>query len=185
MNFRKSEEVQKSPTPPLNEKGLFEPFEKDGKRITEILRTIDKRLNGFKNDIFSRFNSIEVFCAGFLPPLFGSVSAITIALIFHNNEISNYNWQCGRANLPSLSRIINLPVERTFWQLLLLFHMPIRVVELMTGFSRYQRLQNIHNKYRRLYEISRYGYFYFGLAELAFLSALSIVGERENIREFV
>ncbi|PIO62151.1 hypothetical protein TELCIR_16305 [Teladorsagia circumcincta] len=31
-------EVKKSPTPPLNDRGLFEPFEKDGKRVTEILR---------------------------------------------------------------------------------------------------------------------------------------------------
>uniref|UniRef100_A0A0R3PZI2 Polyprenol reductase n=1 Tax=Angiostrongylus costaricensis TaxID=334426 RepID=A0A0R3PZI2_ANGCS len=114
--------------------------------------------------------------------LFGSVAAIAIALLFHNNEISNYNWQCGRANLPSLSRIINLPVERTFWQLLLLFHVPVRVVELMTGFSRYKRLQNIYNKHTLLYEISRYCYFYAGLGELLFLSALSIVGERENIQ---
>ncbi|VDM63559.1 unnamed protein product [Angiostrongylus costaricensis] len=114
--------------------------------------------------------------------MFGSVAAIAIALLFHNNEISNYNWQCGRANLPSLSRIINLPVERTFWQLLLLFHVPVRVVELMTGFSRYKRLQNIYNKHTLLYEISRYCYFYAGLGELLFLSALSIVGERENIQ---
>ncbi|EPB80113.1 hypothetical protein ANCCEY_00801 [Ancylostoma ceylanicum] len=122
----KSEE--KSPTPPLNAKGLFETYEKDGKKITEILR----------------FNAVEVFFAGFIPPLVGSVSAIAIALIFHNDEISNYNWQC---------------------------------------VSRYKRLRNIHYTRTVLYEISRYAYFYVGLAELVFLSALSIVGERENIRE--
>ncbi|EYC13537.1 hypothetical protein Y032_0043g773 [Ancylostoma ceylanicum] len=163
----KSEE--KSPTPPLNAKGLFETYEKDGKKITEILR----------------FNAVEVFFAGFIPPLVGSVSAIAIALIFHNDEISNYNWQCGRARLPSLSRIINLSVERTFWQLFLLFHVPIRVIELVTGFSRYKRLRNIHYTRTVLYEISRYAYFYVGLAELVFLSALSIVGERENIQMHV
>ncbi|KAK6043309.1 hypothetical protein COOONC_19186 [Cooperia oncophora] len=161
-----SGEVKKPPTPALNERGLFEPFEKDGKRITEILR----------------FNSIEVFCAGFIPPLVGSVSAIFIALIFHNDAISNYNWQCGRARLPSLSRIINLSVERTFWQLFLLFHVPIRVIELITGFSRYKRLMNVHYTHKWLYELSRYTYFYIGLGELMFLSALSIVGERENIQ---
>ncbi|CAJ0603299.1 unnamed protein product [Cylicocyclus nassatus] len=163
-NEEKGEE--KSPTPPLNAKGLFETYEKDGKRITEILR----------------FNAVEVFFAGFLPPVVGSVSAIAIALIFHNDEISNYNWQCGRARLPSLSRIINLSVERTFWQLFILFHVPIRVIELITGFSRYKRLRNIHYKHTWLYEISRYIYFYIGLAELLFLAALSIIGERENIQ---
>ncbi|KAK6747719.1 hypothetical protein RB195_000736 [Necator americanus] len=169
MSKEEKGETEKSPTPPLNAKGLFETYEKDGKRITEILR----------------FNAVEVFFAGFIPPLVGSVSAIAIALIFHNDEISNYNWQCGRARLPSLSRIINLSVERTFWQLFLLFHVPIRVIELVTGFSRYKRLRNIHYTHTRLYELARYGYFYIGLAELVFLSALSIVGERENIQMHV
>ncbi|KAK5970854.1 hypothetical protein GCK32_010335 [Trichostrongylus colubriformis] len=159
---------KKPPTPPLNERGLFETFEKDGKRITEILR----------------FNAVEVFFAGFIPPLVGSVSAIVIALVFHNDAISNYNWQCGRARLPSLSRIINLSVERTFWQLFLLFHVPIRVIELITGFSRYKRLRNVHYTHTWLYELARLVYFYVGLGELVFLSALSIVGERENILEF-
>nr|CDJ84519.1 Frag1 DRAM Sfk1 domain containing protein [Haemonchus contortus] len=159
-------QVKKAPTPPLNDRGLFVPFEKDGKRITEILR----------------FNAVEVFFAGFIPPLVGSVSAILIALVFHNDAISNYNWQCGRARLPSLSRIINLSVERTFWQLFLLFHVPIRVIELITGFSRYKRLRNIHCKRTLLFELARLTYFYIGLGELVFLSALSIVGERENIQ---
>ncbi|PAV85481.1 hypothetical protein WR25_06949 [Diploscapter pachys] len=65
--------------PPLNKMGLFEPYIKDGMKITEIIR----------------FNPVEVFLAGFLPPMFGSITAIAIALIFHNDEISNYNWQCG------------------------------------------------------------------------------------------
>ncbi|CAI4223855.1 unnamed protein product [Auanema sp. JU1783] len=152
--------------PPLNRMGLFEPYIKDGKKVTEIIR----------------FNPVQVFFTGFLPPLFGSVSAIAIALIFHNDEISNYNWQCGRARLPSLSRIINLPVERTFWQLFLLFHVPIRCVELITGFSRYKRMRNVNYKHVWLYELSRYIYFYVGLLELIFLSGLSIIGERENIQ---
>ncbi|CAD6197491.1 unnamed protein product [Caenorhabditis auriculariae] len=155
--------------PPLNTLGLFEPYVKNGKKITEVVR----------------FNPVEVFLAGFLPPMFGSISAIVIALVFHNDEISNYNWQCGRARLPSLSRIINLPVERTFWQLFLLFHVPIRVIELITGFSRYKRMRNVNYKRTWLYEISRYAYFVVGLLELAFLSGLSIVGERENIQMHV
>uniref|UniRef100_A0A0K0D307 HXXEE domain-containing protein n=1 Tax=Angiostrongylus cantonensis TaxID=6313 RepID=A0A0K0D307_ANGCA len=52
----------------------------------------------------------------------------------------------------------------------------------MLSVSRYKRLQNIYNKHTLLYEISRYCYFYAGLGELLFLSALSIVGERENIQ---
>ncbi|CAJ0565498.1 unnamed protein product, partial [Mesorhabditis spiculigera] len=154
---------------PRNQDGLYQPYIKDGKKITEI----------------ARFNPVEVFFAGFIPPVVGSVSAIAIALIFHNDEISNYNWQCGRARLPSLSRIINLPVERTFWQLFLLFHVPLRVVELITGFNRYDRLRNIHYPRVWFYELMRYTYLYGGLVELLFLSGLSIIGERENIRMHV
>ncbi|EFP07923.1 hypothetical protein CRE_14146 [Caenorhabditis remanei] len=161
--------IRRKLPPPLNRMGLFEPYIKDGKKITEIVR----------------LNPVEVFLAGFIPPMFGSVSAIAIALIFHNDEISNYNWQCGRARLPSLSRIINLPVERTFWQLFLLFHVPIRVVELITGFSRYKRMRNVNYKRVWLYELSRYLYFVVGLLELIFLSGLSIIGERENIQVHV
>ncbi|GMT25013.1 hypothetical protein PFISCL1PPCAC_16310, partial [Pristionchus fissidentatus] len=157
------------PTPPLNALGLFEPYVHEGKKITEV----------------ARFNPVAVFLSGFIPPLVGSIAAIAIALIFHNDEISNYNWQCGRARLPSLSRIINLPVERTFWQLFLLFHVPIRIVELTTGFSRYKRLRNVNYPRVWLYELMRYAYFYLGLSELFFLAALSIVGERENIRYHV
>uniref|UniRef100_A0A8R1HTZ4 CWH43-like N-terminal domain-containing protein n=1 Tax=Caenorhabditis japonica TaxID=281687 RepID=A0A8R1HTZ4_CAEJA len=161
--------VRRRLPPPLNRMGLFDPYIKDGKKITEIVR----------------LNPVEVFLAGFIPPMFGSISAIAIALIFHNDEISNYNWQCGRARLPSLSRIINLPVERTFWQLFLLFHVPIRVVELITGFSRYKRMRNVNYKRVWLYELSRFLYFVVGLLELIFLSGLSIIGERENIQVHV
>ncbi|PIO64510.1 hypothetical protein TELCIR_13859 [Teladorsagia circumcincta] len=52
-----------------------------------------------------------------------------------------------------------------------------------TRVSRYKRLMNIHYTHKWLFEISRYMYFYIGLGELIFLSALSIVGERENIRK--
>uniref|UniRef100_A0A1I7X0Z2 Post-GPI attachment to proteins factor 2-like n=1 Tax=Heterorhabditis bacteriophora TaxID=37862 RepID=A0A1I7X0Z2_HETBA len=174
MSNESEKGIQKKLPTPLNKMGLYDPYYKDGKKITEVVR----------------LNPIEVFLAGFIPPMFGSISAISIALIFHNDEISNYNWQCGRARLPSLSRIINLPVERTFWQIFILFHVPIRIVELITGckahilshFSRYKRLRNVNYKRVWLYELSRYCYFFVGLAEIIFLSALSIVGERENIQ---
>uniref|UniRef100_A0A1I7ZJQ5 CWH43-like N-terminal domain-containing protein n=1 Tax=Steinernema glaseri TaxID=37863 RepID=A0A1I7ZJQ5_9BILA len=130
-----------------------------------------------------RLKPTQVFLGGFIPPLIGSVAAIGIALVFHNDEISNYNWQCGRARLPSLSRIINLPLERTFWQLFILMHVPIRVVELFTGFSRYNRLLNVNYANKRFYHFMRYAYLLVGLAELFFLAALSIIGERENIRK--
>ncbi|KAK0399912.1 hypothetical protein QR680_003271 [Steinernema hermaphroditum] len=97
-----------------------------------------------------RLKPTQVFCGGFFPPLIGSVAAIGIALVFHNDEISNYNWQCGRLN-------------------------PLSV-------SRYNRLLNVNYERKRLYHFMRYAYLLVGLAELFFLAALSIIGERENIR---
>lgn len=40
-------------------------------------------------------NPIDFFFVGFIPPFVGACLSIVIALIFHNDEISNYNWQCG------------------------------------------------------------------------------------------
>ncbi|KAE9552350.1 hypothetical protein FO519_004433 [Halicephalobus sp. NKZ332] len=132
-----------------------------------------------------RINPLTVFFVGFVPPFIGAIASIAVALIFHNEEISNYNWQCGRARLPSLSRIINLPMERVFWQFTILFHIPFRCVELGVGFYRYGRLESVDCKYPRLYALSRYLYVIFGVLELIFMIALSIVGEREFIQYHV
>uniref|UniRef100_A0A7E4VBB6 Post-GPI attachment to proteins factor 2 n=1 Tax=Panagrellus redivivus TaxID=6233 RepID=A0A7E4VBB6_PANRE len=132
-----------------------------------------------------RLSPMAFFFTGFLPPLFGAVSSIIVALTFHNDEISNYNWQCGRARLPSLSRIINLPVERILWQFTFLFHIPLRLVELGVGFFRYGRLRSVETKSPRFYTFARYCYAIFGILELIFMVALSIVGEREAIQYHV
>jgi hypothetical protein len=42
-----------------------------------------------------RVNPLHLFFTGFLPPFFGAVASIVVALMLHNDEISNYNWQCG------------------------------------------------------------------------------------------
>lgn len=42
-----------------------------------------------------RINPIHLFYTGFLPPFIGAVASIIVALVLHNDEISNYNWQCG------------------------------------------------------------------------------------------
>uniref|UniRef100_A0A914C3L0 CWH43-like N-terminal domain-containing protein n=1 Tax=Acrobeloides nanus TaxID=290746 RepID=A0A914C3L0_9BILA len=128
-----------------------------------------------------RLNPLEFFFAGFIPPFIGAIASIVVALLFHYDEISNYNWQCGRARFPSLSRIINLPMERTFWQFTFLFHIPLRMVEISVGFFRYGRLRNVECSWPIIYTLSRYLYAFFGGFELIFLVALSVVGEREII----
>uniref|UniRef100_A0AC34QKC7 Uncharacterized protein n=1 Tax=Panagrolaimus sp. JU765 TaxID=591449 RepID=A0AC34QKC7_9BILA len=126
-----------------------------------------------------RITPIPVFILGFVPPLCAAVLSISIALIFHNDQISNYNWQCGRAKFPSLSRIINLPLERIIWQILIFAHVPIRLLELVSTFVRYERLfEPTRNK--KVFDFMRWAYLLVGLGELFFLGALSIIGEREN-----
>uniref|UniRef100_A0A7E4ZWH2 Frag1/DRAM/Sfk1 family-domain-containing protein n=1 Tax=Panagrellus redivivus TaxID=6233 RepID=A0A7E4ZWH2_PANRE len=127
-----------------------------------------------------RIQTLPIFLVGFIPPLCAAVLSIVIALVFHNDQISNYNWQCGRARFPSLSRIINLPLERGIWQILIFINFPIRVIELITGFIRYDRLY--HEGYGRpkFFNFMRHAYFIVGLGELFFLGCLSIIGEREN-----
>ncbi|VDN57748.1 unnamed protein product [Dracunculus medinensis] len=122
-----------------------------------------------------------VFFIGFIPPVIGAFLSIAIAFLFYNDEISNYNWQCGRARFPSLSRIINLPLGRIIWQISILAHVPVRFIELFTGLSRYKRLLSVNYKYKKYYELYRYTYFYSGMIELLLLSGVSIIGERERL----
>jgi hypothetical protein len=59
-----------------------------------------------------RLNPLQLFFTGFLPPFFGAVFSITVALLMHNDEISNYNWQCGVSNAGPLSAVLELAVLR-------------------------------------------------------------------------
>lgn len=128
-----------------------------------------------------RMDPLHLFFLGFVPPFCGAIGSIFTALLLHNDQISNYNWQCGRARLPSLSRIINLPLERIFWQLTFLFHIPLRLTEISVGFFRYGRLRSLSCRWPRFYTLNRYLYAIFGCLELIFMIALSVVGEREFI----
>nr|CAD2198485.1 unnamed protein product [Meloidogyne enterolobii] len=114
-----------------------------------------------------KLNPLNLFFLGCIPPFFGAFGSIITALI--------------RARLPSLSRIINLPMERIFWQFTFLFHIPLRIVEIAVGFYRYDRLRLINCNWPKIYNLSRYLYLIFGCLELIFLIALSVVGEREFI----
>ncbi|TKR71840.1 hypothetical protein L596_019375 [Steinernema carpocapsae] len=127
-----------------------------------------------------RFSPTTIFVLGFVPPLTSAILCIAFALLHDSDKISNYNWICGRAFLPSISRIINLPFERTLWQLFTFLHVPLRLVEIGVGFDRYRRLRNIHCRRALLYEFARYSYLICGVLELVFLIALSTVVEREN-----
>uniref|UniRef100_A0AC34FTW3 Transmembrane protein n=1 Tax=Panagrolaimus sp. ES5 TaxID=591445 RepID=A0AC34FTW3_9BILA len=49
----------------------------------------------FKVQELMRLDPMAFFFCGFIPPMIGAVGSIIVALTFHNDEISNYNWQCG------------------------------------------------------------------------------------------
>ncbi|CAJ0579643.1 unnamed protein product, partial [Mesorhabditis spiculigera] len=66
--------------------------------------------------------------------------------------------------------------------MVVLYHAPMRVIELTTGFIRYKRLRAHVVPNPELYELSRYVYFWFGIVEVALMIAISIIGERENIK---
>ncbi|EGT43412.1 hypothetical protein CAEBREN_24874 [Caenorhabditis brenneri] len=80
-----------------------------------------------------QLNTTLLFWVGFVPPLFAAVFAILTAITLHQDKITNYAWICGRAFLPSLSRIINLTLEGLVWQLCIFFHIPFRLLELSVG----------------------------------------------------
>ncbi|CAJ0933217.1 unnamed protein product, partial [Mesorhabditis belari] len=153
-------------TPAQRKNGLYELYEWEGKKVVEV----------------NRFNPLDIFLVCLVPSLTGCISCIVIALLYHHDAISNYNWQCGRARLPSLSRIINLPLERTIWQMVILYHAPMRVIGLATGFTRFARLRSNLCSNTELFELSRYAYLGFGVLELGLMIAISIIGERENIK---
>uniref|UniRef100_A0A0N4Z7W5 MFS domain-containing protein n=1 Tax=Parastrongyloides trichosuri TaxID=131310 RepID=A0A0N4Z7W5_PARTI len=127
-----------------------------------------------------RLTPLLVFICGIVPPLLGSTISISFALLFHNDAISNYNWQCGRAMLPSLSRIINLPIERVFWQILIPLHVPLRFLEIFVQTDRYTKFENVIKGKSKLHFLLIKTYTISGLLELVFLSFLSVIGEREN-----
>ncbi|KAH7729292.1 Protein Y11D7A.9 [Aphelenchoides avenae] len=127
-----------------------------------------------------RVSTLPIFLVGFVPPLVAAILTISTALSFHRSEVSNYNWQCGKAHLPSFSRIINLPIQRVIWQILVLIHVPVRLLEITVGNIRFDFLRNTCSSRSGLYKVARTAYAVTGVLELLFLSSLSVVGERES-----
>ncbi|CAJ0579713.1 unnamed protein product, partial [Mesorhabditis spiculigera] len=66
-------------TPQQRKNGLYHIYEWKDKKVVEV----------------SRFNPLDIFLVCLVPSLTGCISAIVIALLFHHEQISNYNWQCG------------------------------------------------------------------------------------------
>uniref|UniRef100_A0A914QIQ7 Uncharacterized protein n=1 Tax=Panagrolaimus davidi TaxID=227884 RepID=A0A914QIQ7_9BILA len=87
------EENNQNPIP-LKQLPNYEEVEQYFPTRTEPIHPIRGPPN-FKSQELMRLSPMAFFFTGFIPPMLGAVGSIIVALTFHNDEISNYNWQCG------------------------------------------------------------------------------------------
>ncbi|EFO15466.2 hypothetical protein LOAG_13042 [Loa loa] len=59
-------------------------------------------------------------------PILALIIDFILGFSLDYQQILDYNWSCGPVNIPSFSRIINLPKERIIWNAAVLFHLPLR-----------------------------------------------------------
>ncbi|KAK0407629.1 hypothetical protein QR680_003501 [Steinernema hermaphroditum] len=95
------------------------------------------------------------------------------------DTLLNYEWTCGKALLPSISRIINLPKERTVCNLLVLFHVVLRPL-ITAHYYNICRQPTYTAKHPIIFLLLLKAIPLSSFAELAFTIALTVVGEREN-----
>uniref|UniRef100_A0A0N5AXJ9 Battenin n=1 Tax=Syphacia muris TaxID=451379 RepID=A0A0N5AXJ9_9BILA len=73
-----------------------------------------------------------LFAYAFFAPIIAYVIVMSIGYLFHRDVITNYKTDCGLKQLyilmPSFSRIIGVPVERTLFNLVILTHVPLRFI---------------------------------------------------------
>ncbi|RCN39056.1 hypothetical protein ANCCAN_15027 [Ancylostoma caninum] len=70
---------------------------------------------------------------------------------------------------------MNMPLERTIFQLLILFSVPFRLFVLLKHWMEFSR-----REVTRVYGLARKVLVFCGIAEVLFLSLLSVIGERES-----
>ncbi|EJW78790.1 hypothetical protein WUBG_10302, partial [Wuchereria bancrofti] len=97
-------------------------------------------------------------------------------------QILAYDWACGPVNIPSFSRIINLPKERIIWNAAVLFHLPLRFLLVLTNY-RICRIpsnevcnQKVHEALSQIIILS-------GLVEILMVLLLTVIGEREETHQ--
>eukprot|EP00081_Caenorhabditis_elegans_P022977 NP_505176.1 Uncharacterized protein CELE_T23B12.5 [Caenorhabditis elegans] len=106
-------------------------------------------------------------------PAAGIVLAFLIGYSIHTSLMYNYSWGCRIVYLPSVSRLLNLPLERIFWNFLSLSSVPLQLFvvlrQYMLTFSTSNKLQLL----RITLVIS-------SVFQTLFLTLLATVGERES-----
>lgn len=117
--------------------------------------------------------SIFVYCMGC--PISALLLSFALGSVFHPHALFSYEWTCGTVHLPSISRVINMPLERTIVQVLLLFSVPLRLIVLLKHWLEYSVIDQ-----SRWFVLVRRLMVLCGAADVLFLSLLSTIGEREN-----
>ncbi|EYB90681.1 hypothetical protein Y032_0216g2383 [Ancylostoma ceylanicum] len=108
-------------------------------------------------------------------PIAALVLSFSLGSIFHPEALYSYRWTCGIVHLPSISRVMNMPLERTIFQLLILFSVPFRLFVLLKHWMEFSR-----REVPRVYVLARRVLVFCGIGEVLFLSLLSVIGERES-----
>uniref|UniRef100_A0A915PFI8 CWH43-like N-terminal domain-containing protein n=1 Tax=Setaria digitata TaxID=48799 RepID=A0A915PFI8_9BILA len=115
-------------------------------------------------------------------PVFALLTAFVLGFLWDYQEILAYNWTCGTVDVPSFSRIINLPKERIIWNAAVLFHLPLRFLFILVNYricripSNEVQNDKLHALLSRIIVLS-------GSIEILMISLLTIIGEREEMNE--
>ncbi|KJH43270.1 hypothetical protein DICVIV_10707 [Dictyocaulus viviparus] len=133
---------------------------------------------------FSRFRGPKIltklgvriiFLQCLAAPGIALIASFLLGSIIHPSNFYNYKWTCGTVHLPSISRIMNMPMERTIFHLLILTTVPLRLIVL---FKHWLVFYVLNSSWMVL--VTKRLLVLFGFGEVLFLSLLTVIGEREN-----
>ncbi|KAE9416718.1 hypothetical protein Angca_004338 [Angiostrongylus cantonensis] len=122
------------------------------------------------------FSIRSIFIQCMVCPVAALALSFLLGSATHPNDFYTYRWSCGMVHLPSISRVINMPLERTIFQMLILCSVPLRLIILFRHWLRF----SVVNESTRIFTVTRQLLIFCGGNEVLLLSLLSVIGEREN-----
>uniref|UniRef100_A0A8R1EMM7 CWH43-like N-terminal domain-containing protein n=1 Tax=Caenorhabditis japonica TaxID=281687 RepID=A0A8R1EMM7_CAEJA len=106
-------------------------------------------------------------------PGVGVVIAFIIGYTIHTSLMYDYEWVCRKVYLPSVSRLLNLPLERIAWNILSLASVPLQLFVVMRQYILTFSTSPKQQYLRIVLVIS-------SVFQSLFLTLLATVGERES-----
>uniref|UniRef100_A0A7E4ZTC5 Frag1/DRAM/Sfk1 family-domain-containing protein n=1 Tax=Panagrellus redivivus TaxID=6233 RepID=A0A7E4ZTC5_PANRE len=125
------------------------------------------------------YSAWYLFVLCLAPPLIALFADFIIGFAVDYDQLLNYEWTCGKAYLPSVSRIVNLPKERTVFHLGSLGSITFRCF-IVIYYYRLARRLSISRGSRIWRRFVAPAILLSGLGELVFQVAITVVGEREH-----